>query len=142
MKLNFTISLLVTGLCFQYLSAQSNKNVTAGNIAIDSIIETKMSQAGIVGISASIILDKKVVWTKGYGYANREKQLPFTPTTVINIASISKTFTGACMMKAVGQGKLSLDIDINSYLPFRIVNPYHPNEIITLRHLATHTSGD
>jgi CubicO group peptidase (beta-lactamase class C family) len=59
----------------------------------------------------------------------------------MNIASISKPFTGVAMMRAVQEGKLSLDEDINSYLPFRVVNPHHPTEKITLWHLATHTSG-
>ena len=59
----------------------------------------------------------------------------------MNIASISKTFTGVSIMKAVEQGKVSLDEDINSYLPFKVINPNFPNEKITLRHLATHTSG-
>jgi len=44
-------------------------------------------------------------------------------------------------MRAVHEGKLSLDEDINTYLPFRVVNPHYPEAIITLRHLATHTSG-
>jgi CubicO group peptidase (beta-lactamase class C family) len=59
----------------------------------------------------------------------------------MNIVSISKPFTGVAMMRAVQEGTLSLDEDINRYLPFRVVNPHHPGEKITLRHLATHTSG-
>jgi CubicO group peptidase (beta-lactamase class C family) len=59
----------------------------------------------------------------------------------MNIASISKTIVGASIMRAVEQGRLSLDADINQYLPFKVVNPHCPREIITLRNLATHTSG-
>jgi CubicO group peptidase (beta-lactamase class C family) len=59
----------------------------------------------------------------------------------MNVGSIAKTVTGVAMMRAVQEGKLSLDQDINTYLPFRVVNPHYPNERITLRHLATHTSG-
>lgn len=110
-------------------------------ISIDSIIEETMSKTGIVGIGAAIIIDKELVWTKGYGYADKETKRPFTPSTIMNIASISKTFTGVSIMKAVEQGKVSLDEDINSYLPFKVINPNFPNEKITLRHLATHTSG-
>lgn len=95
----------------------------------------------MVGLGAAIIVDKKLVWKNGYGFANREKQIPFTTSTIMNIASVSKTVTGACMMKAVEQGKVSLDEDINKYLPFKITNPNFPQETITLRQLATHTSG-
>ncbi len=59
----------------------------------------------------------------------------------MNVGSISKTFTGVAMMRAVQEGRLSLDVDINKYLPFRVVNPHRPDALITLRHLATHTSG-
>ncbi|MCZ4221911.1 serine hydrolase domain-containing protein [Pedobacter rhodius] len=133
----FTITLFFTVLIScPRLFAQNNKTTS-----IDSLIKKKMNETGIVGIGAAIIIDKKVVWTKGYGYADKENKLPFTPSTIINIASISKTFTGACIMKAVEDGKVSLDEDINTYLPFKIINPNFPNEKITLRHLATHTSG-
>lgn len=140
-SVSLTVITLTIGACFLHITTQIKENTFPDKESIDRFIETKMTRAGIVGISASIIVDKKVVWTNGYGYANREKKLPFTPATVINIASISKTFTGVCLMKAVEQGTVKLDEDINSYLPFKIVNPYFPNGKITLRHLATHTSG-
>ena len=109
--------------------------------SIDSYLDRIMLDKGIVGIGAAIIVNKKVIWQKGFGYADLEKEKPFTVKTLMNIASISKTFTGACMMKAVEEEKISLDEDINNYLPFKIVNPNFPTEIITLRNIATHTSG-
>ncbi|PWS33888.1 serine hydrolase [Pedobacter paludis] len=105
------------------------------------MVEKKMATMGMVGVGAAIIVNKKVVWQKGYGYADMRNKIPFTPETIMNIASISKVVTGACLMKAVELGKLSLDEDINNYLPFKIVNPYFAGEKITLRMLATHTSG-
>lgn len=108
---------------------------------IDAIIEDHMLSLKLVGFGAAIIINKEIVWTKGYGYADRETSIPFTPNTVMNIASISKTFTGVCLMKAVEEKRLTLDEDINNYLPFKVVNPHFPNEKITLRNLATHTSS-
>lgn len=107
---------------------------------VDSLIENKMKESGIVGVGAALIIDQQVVWSKGYGYADRENKLPFSINTIMNIGSISKTFTGVCLMKAVEEKKLNLDEDINHYLPFRIVNPFFPDEKITLRQIATHTS--
>jgi CubicO group peptidase (beta-lactamase class C family) len=109
--------------------------------ALDSIIEQRMTEAGMVGVGAAIIVNKNVVWTKGYGFADKEHARPFTSSTIMNIGSISKTFTGAALMRAVQDGKLSLDENINTYLPFKVANPYFPNEPITLRQLAIHTSG-
>jgi len=108
---------------------------------IDSFIEHKMKEGKIVGLSAALIVNKKLVWTKGYGYADKEKRIPFTPNTVMNIGSISKTFTGASLLHAVEDGLVALDEDINIYMPFKVINPFYPNEKITLRQLATHTSG-
>lgn len=113
----------------------------ATGAGIDARIETSMADAGLVGVGAAVIIDRRVVWSKGYGFADRQRGVPFTPDTVMNIASITKTVTGVAMMQAVEAGKLSLDEDINAYLPFKVVHPQFPGARITLRQLATHTSG-
>ncbi|MCG2618179.1 beta-lactamase family protein [Terrimonas sp. NA20] len=129
----WTLNLLTT------MAAAQEKKYTAASI--DSLFRENMSASGMVGMGASIIINNKVVWSKGYGYADKDKKIPFTPKTIMYVASISKTFTGVCVMKAVEEGLLSLDADINTYLPFKVVNPYFPNERITLRSISTHTSG-
>ena len=108
---------------------------------IDHFIERRMQRANIVGLGAAIIVNKKLVWTRGYGFADKERALPFKPDTIMNIGSISKTITGVALMRAVEDGKLSLDENVNNYLPFEVVNPSFPNDPITLRQLATHTSS-
>jgi len=133
----FLILLVCCLLPVQFGGAQTQIAKTS----IDSFIENKMNETGMVGLGAAIIINKKVVWTKGYGYADKDNKAPFTPNTIMNIGSISKTFTGVSLMRAVEDKRVSLDEDINSYLPFKVINPFRPNEKITLRHLATHTSG-
>lgn len=100
-----------------------------------------MQSARIVGVGAAIILDKKIVWQRGYGFADKERALPFTKDTIINIGSVSKTVTGAAVMRTVQDGKLSLDANVNEYLPFNVSNPRFPDAPITIRQLATHTSS-
>lgn len=139
MKLAITFFLTIHLLFSSTFGQSVSKTLPAAST--DSLMERKMIETGIVGMAASIIIDKKVVWMKGYGYADLKTKSPFSPATVMNIASISKTFTGVCIMKAVEDGIVSLDEDINVYLPFKVINPNFPNEKITLRHLATHTSG-
>jgi CubicO group peptidase (beta-lactamase class C family) len=139
------IALIVLCL-FTFFQNAVGQNATSSTIEktispIDSFIEQRMTESGIVGLGAAIIVNKKVVWMKGYGYADQANQVPFTPNTIMNIASISKTFVGASIMHAVEDNKLSLDEDINNYLPFQVINPYYPNEKITIRNLATHTSS-
>ncbi len=141
MKVKFAFTTFLTTTLFCLNVTGQSINIPTPKTSIDSFIVNKMNKAGIVGIGASIIIDKKVVWTNGYGYADKATKAPFTPFTVMNIASIAKTFTGVCIMKAVEEGLVSLDEDINNYLPFKVINPNFSNEKITLRHLATHTSG-
>jgi len=95
----------------------------------------------VPGGAVLVFTKDKVLYKKEIGYANIEKKIPYTLDTVTNIASISKTFIGGSLVKAVEDGLLSLDEDINNLLPFKVVNPYFPNEKITLKNLASHTSG-
>jgi CubicO group peptidase (beta-lactamase class C family) len=109
--------------------------------ALDSLIAARMDAAGIMGLAGSIWVDGREVWSKGYGYRDYSRVHPFTPTTPMSIASITKTFTGAAMMRLVAEGTLDLDADLNRYLPFRVRNPRFPDVPITLRMVATHTSS-
>ncbi|WP_286923135.1 MULTISPECIES: serine hydrolase domain-containing protein [Lysinibacillus] len=95
----------------------------------------------VPGVAVLVFTKDKVLYKKEIGYANLEKKIPYTLDTVTNIASISKTFIGGSLAKAQEDGLLSLDEDINDILPFKVVNPYFPNGKITLKNLASHTSG-
>lgn len=97
-------------------------------------------QGYINGFSVAVVTDEEVVYQRGIGYANIISKENYTENTIQNIGSVSKTFIGVAIMKAQEMGKLHLDDPINKYLPFRVYNPFYPNEEITLRHLATHTS--
>ena len=108
---------------------------------LDAVISKQMDDAGIMGVGAAIIVNGRVAWMKGYGFADHDRTRDFTPDTIMPIASVSKTFTGFAMMKAIEEGRLSLNDDINTYLPFRVINPHNPDAVITLWNLATHTSG-
>ena len=123
-----------------HIRAQAPSPGAAGQ-DLDAYIAAQMEEAGIVGLGAAILVDGRIAWSKGYGYADRAQGLPFTPDTVMNIGSISKTATGVALMRAVQEGRISLDADVNDYLPFKVVNPRFPEARITLRQLATHTSS-
>lgn len=122
-------------------TAQTESVGATGPAALDAIIEQHIDAGGLIGVGAAIIVNKHLVWSKGYGFADRGRGMPFTPRTVMAVGSISKTVTGVALMRAVQDGKLSLDENINRYLPFRVTNPSFPEDRITLRQLATHTSS-
>jgi hypothetical protein len=57
-----------------------------------------MADAGIMGLGAAVIVDRQVVWMKGYGFADWQRTRPFTPNTIMNVGSIAKTFVGVAIM--------------------------------------------
>jgi len=97
--------------------------------------------SNLVGFAVAIVDKDSIVYSKGFGYSNKEQQKPYTTKTVQPIASISKTLLGVALMKAQEMGLLDLDDPIKDYLPFTIQNPFYPKEPITIRQLASHTSS-
>ncbi|WP_116109183.1 serine hydrolase domain-containing protein [Lewinella sp. IMCC34191] len=95
----------------------------------------------INGFGVAMVDDRGVLYSQGFGVADRETGEAYTEHTLQHIASVSKTLIGIALMKVAEMGKLELDDPIGKYLPFRVVNPNFPDEAITVRHLATHTSG-
>ncbi len=133
--------MLAAVACLSPVPAQAAAQAREADAVLDAAIAEQMEAGGLVGVGAAILVDGKVAWSKGYGHADLARGVPFTPGSVMNIGSISKTVTGVALMQAVEDGRLSLDEDINAYLPFKVANPHRPGARITLRHLATHTSG-
>ena len=113
-------------LAFLALIISCNKKETT----LEQYINTEIASGEVPGIGISIIVKGDVLLSDGYGYADIENQIPFTDSTIMNIASISKTFIGVSMMHAVEKGLLNLDDDVNKYLSFKIVNPHRPDKKI------------
>jgi CubicO group peptidase (beta-lactamase class C family) len=94
------------------------------------------------GISVAIVNDQKIIFSKGYGFADVEKQVPMQPETICSICSISKLFTSVAVMQLWEKGKLRLDDSISSLLPgFNLKQQYAETVPITIRSLLTHSSG-
>ena len=89
------------------------------------------------GAAVAIQKDGVILYKKGYGMANLEYDIPVDPSTVFHIASVSKQFTAYSVLLLEADGKLSIDDDIRKYIPE--VPDF--GKTITLKHLATHTSG-
>ncbi len=107
---------------------------------LNQVLQTLKDRSTLPGFAVGIVGTDTLLYTNAKGYARVENKTPYTPETVQNIASISKTFIGISLMMLVEEGKLTLDSAINDVLPFEVTNPYFPEKKITIRHLATHTS--
>ena len=108
---------------------------------LDQFILAGMKEAKVPGLAALTIKEGKIFWAGYYGWANIKDKQPVTKDTLFQLASISKTVTACMIMQQVEKGKLKLDADINTLLPFKVRNPKHAHKPITLRQLLTHTSG-
>jgi len=107
---------------------------------IDGIVPLQLAKDDIAGAVVVVVKDGKIVFEKGYGYADVKKKEPVKPSaTLFRVGSISKLFTWTAVMQLVEQGKLNLDRDVNDYLDFRIPSSYP--QPIPLRDLMTHTPG-
>lgn len=116
--------------------------MTAADVSafLDGIVPQQLAREDIGGAVVLVIKDGKVLFTKGYGYADVDKKTPVLPDgTLFRPGSVSKLFTWTAVMQLVEQGKLDLDRDVNDYLDFKIPPAY--GKPITLRNIMTHTSG-
>jgi CubicO group peptidase (beta-lactamase class C family) len=87
--------------------------------------------------SVLIARDGKVLFSRGYGMANLEHDVPCTPQTKFRLGSITKQFTAMAILILQERGKLNVDDKVKKYLP----DAPAAWDDITIRHLLTHTSG-
>jgi CubicO group peptidase (beta-lactamase class C family) len=107
---------------------------------LDGLMPQQIEHADIAGAVIAVVKDGKLLFAKGYGYADVEKKIPVSPeTTLFRPGSISKLFTWTSVMQQVELGKLDLDRDVNEYLDFKIPPAF--GKPITLRNIMTHTTG-
>ncbi|NLX53136.1 MAG: beta-lactamase family protein [Deltaproteobacteria bacterium] len=91
--------------------------------------------------------DGSLSWSSAAGIANTQSQTPMTPETPIFIASVTKLYTAAAVMRLYETGKIDLDDPIAKYLPVSLVKGIHVFEgkdytgELTVRHLLSHSSG-
>ena len=89
----------------------------------------------IPGLSAVVLKDQKVIWIKGFGFADLENKTPTTPDTLFHLASVTKTFASMLIMQLVEQGKLDLDEPMSHY------SADFKDDSVKIKHLLSHTSS-
>ncbi len=109
---------------------------------IDAWLPLKIQYDRIPGLSVGIVYQGKLVYQKGFGYADVEAKIPATPKTGYRIASISKTFTAVALMQLAERGKINLDDRIEKYIPwFKAKSKNFDSHNITIRQVLSHTAG-
>ncbi|WP_353718705.1 serine hydrolase domain-containing protein [Dyadobacter sp. 676] len=137
--------LIITSPVFgQIRHAHPQSDTYAGLIAkSEEYFAEKLKTDKIVGLSAAIIMDGKVVWKEGFGYSDRQTKVPMTVNTVVNIGSVTKTFTALSVMQLEERGLLDIQKPLTTYLPefHPLARPGIHLDSITVKTLITHTSG-
>jgi CubicO group peptidase (beta-lactamase class C family) len=126
----------------QAASTQPSAELTAADLDafFNGVVPVELRRSDIAGATVAVVKDGKVVFAKGYGYADVDAKKPVSADgTLFRPGSISKLFTWTAVMQLVEQGKLDLDRDVNEYLDFKIPATYP--QPITLRNIMTHTPG-
>src|SRR5882672_7599573 len=107
----------------------------------DDVITDAMKKFEVPGMAIAIIKNKEVIYAKGFGLRDVEKQLPVTADTIFAIGSSSKAFTTFVLGTLVDEGRVEWDKPVRNYIPwFKLYDP-GMTERLTVRDLVTHRSG-
>lgn len=107
----------------------------------DSIIEATIKNLCIPGIQVGLIMDGKVLLSRGYGERNLTEKKPMTEDTVVGIGSSSKAFATYVLWELVEEGKISWDDPVKKYVPEFCLSDSNSTEKMTIRDLAAHRTG-
>jgi N-acyl-D-amino-acid deacylase len=112
----------------------------------DEMMRNFMLENEIPGAALAVAKDGRLVYARGFGYANRKRREPVQPDSLFRIASISKPLTAVATLQLIEQGKLKLDDRVFKLLPHKAHLPkggkIDPRlNDITLAHLMRHQGG-
>lgn len=131
-------ALCLLTVCPANLFAQSGPELKA---KIDEIVSRHIKAGEVVGLEIGVIIKGGQPQTFDYGEVlKRSGQTP-SPSTLFQIGSITKTFTGVVLALFVERGIVRLDDPLQKYVPSGIQVPSYNGRQIQLVDLATHTSG-
>jgi CubicO group peptidase (beta-lactamase class C family) len=131
-------------VCLLFLFISTNAQINDQNSKLitecEDFIQQRMTSDSVVGVCAAIILDDSVIWKKGFGFADKELNIPMTASTLINIGSITKTFTALSVIQLNEKHLIDINKPLVTYLP-----QFKPKgqdlDRVTIRSVITHTSG-
>lgn len=89
------------------------------------------------GAAVMVIRDGKIIFSKGYGYADIERKTPVSENTNFRLASVTKQFTAMAVLQLIEKGELNFDTNLKELFP--AFPDYGKN--ITIKNLLQHTSG-
>lgn len=116
---------------------------TGKSDSINTTLVLRMKELNIPGVSITVFDNNEILWSKGYGFSNKEKGEKVTKNTLFQAASISKSVTSVGAFKLIEQNKFDLDENVNLKLKRWQVpeNEFTESEKVTAGRIMSHTSG-
>lgn len=102
-----------------------------------ALVDSHRAVVKIPGMSVSVAVHGKIVWSQGFGFADVENRTMVTPLTKFRIGSVSKTLTASALALLYEQGKLDLDAPVQTYVPAFPTKRWP----ISTRQVAGHLAG-
>src|SRR6266478_2099975 len=131
----FTTALLVSG----YSAPAARGNDAMANL--DAFITKALHEYQVPGAAVAVVQDGKVIWLKGYGVRDATKPGAVDENTIFQLASVTKTLTGAAAATVVDEGKLDWDKPIFNYLPEFVGYDPYVTRFLTERDLLAQRTG-
>ncbi|QYO66359.1 serine hydrolase [Leptolyngbya sp. 7M] len=135
------ISSAPTASLAQTREANAAQSYSEQLATIESKVAARRKELGIPGMSLAIVKDDKVIYSKGLGFKDFEKQIAATADTQFAIGSATKAFTGLSVLMSVDEAKFSLDDSPKKVLSYFKMADTETDKNITIRDLLTHSSG-
>ena len=137
---------IALGPLAQHVDGQVTGAVMPKLAAYDELMTNFMREHKPPGAALAVTYHGRLVYARGFGHANVERQEPMRPASLFRIASVSKPFTSTAVMHLVEHGKLELD---DRVFPILKLQPHHaPGDRldprwhdITVRQCLQHTAG-
>lgn len=108
---------------------------------IEAFVQMQMTKGKIPGISVVIVKGDQTVYKKGFGFANVKKKEPVKPTTLFELGSTSKAFTGLGILQLEKKGLLKLSDPVENHIPW-LKMKYRGKEVqTTIAHFLYQSSG-
>ncbi len=101
----------------RYAEAPAADRHAAGIVFARLLVQAMMDESGTPGVSVAVGIDREIVWSEGFGFADVENRVPVWEETKFRIGSVSKPLTAAALGLLYEQGRLDLDAPVQRYVP-------------------------
>lgn len=113
---------------------------------LDQLLSSFLTEHQLPGAAIAVMHGERLVYARGFGWADREAQTPVAPESLFRIASLSKSITAVAVLQLVEQGRLKLDdrlLEVVPIEPFVAAGQHIDPRVrqITIRQLLQHTAG-